>query len=209
MKILSEIEQGSQEWHEARLEKVSGTRVSDAIGTSIKQDSLINELIAELLTGEQRELVQSAAMRLGSEAEEFAIQEYEQETGYITEEVGLCISDDYEWLVSSPDRLIRNDAGKYTRAVEVKSPNPETAVKYIRNDEIPKEYLGQVYGYFLVNSDLEELDFVVYSPKFSNQYRLWIKTVRRSDLDLDSVKEKIIKFRERWEAALKKLNLTI
>ena len=209
MKILNKIEQNTPEWHEARLEKVSGTRIDDAIGTPLKQDVLINELIAELLTGEQKELVQSMAMKLGSEAEEFAIEEYEREYGVITEKVGLCVSDDFDWLVNSPDRLVKNKKGIYTKAVEVKSPNPETAIKYIRKNAIPKEYLAQVYGYFLVNEDLKELDFVVYSPKFQNQYRLWVKTVKRSDLDLEEVRDKLIKFREKWVQALKELNLAI
>ena len=39
--------------------KVSGTRIGDAIGTPIKQQTLINELIAELLTGEAKKLSQA------------------------------------------------------------------------------------------------------------------------------------------------------
>lgn len=210
MKII-QVEQGSLEWKESRLCKISGTRLADAIGTPLKQEDLINNMIAEFLTGESKEIFASQAMMLGTEAEAFAIDEYECYTGEITESVGICQSDEFEWLISSPDRLIKNK-GKYTKAVEVKSPNPETAIKYIRKNVIPKEYFAQVLCYFLVNEELKELDFVVYSPKIqTDQYRLWIKNVKRKELkeELQEAKQKLIQFHAKWQLALRNLNLAI
>ena len=208
--VILDLKQGEDAWRQARLEKVSGTRLGDAIGTTIKQNSLIDILVAEMLTGEAKEMVASLAMKLGTEAEDFGIQEYEELTGEITETIGLCVSEELPWLVCSPDRLIKRD-GKYRKAVEVKSPNPETAVKYIRGDKIPKEYQAQVLNYFLVNPDLEELDFVVYSPKIQNQYRVWIKNITRQELEDEIVEatEKLKKFREKWEGVLQELNFSI
>jgi putative phage-type endonuclease len=205
MKIL-DLEQQTKEWEEARLEKVSGTRLAAALGSPLKREGLINELISERLTGERKEVYQNGAMLLGTEAEPHAADEYEIETGEITEQVGLCISDKYDWLVCSPDRLVRRD-GTYVKAVEIKSPNPSTAIRYIRDNEIPKEYEAQIMNYFLVNEDLEELDFVVYSPKIANQYRLWIKNIKREDLDLEKAEKKLLAFREEWLEALRELNL--
>lgn len=208
MQII-ELQQGSEEWLEARLGKISGTRLGQATGSPAIQETLINELIAELLTAEKKDNYVNLAMAKGTEAEAHAIEEYEEKTGEITEEIGLCISDDYEWLVNSPDRLIKKK-GKFSKAVEVKSPNPETAIKYIRNGGIPKEYEGQIISYFLVNNDLEELDFVVYSPTIqTEQYRLWIKNIKRKDLDLEKAKEKVLLFWQRYEEALKQLNLAL
>ena len=145
----------------------------------------------------------------GSEAEEFAVDEYEIKTGEITEKAGICQHDQFPWLINSPDRLIKRD-GEYKKAVEIKSPNPDTAIKYIRKGGIPKEYLAQVISYFLVNDELEELDFVVYSPKIqTEQYRLFIVNVKREDLPLTESIEKIVKFHEKWQSELKKLNLNI
>lgn len=206
MKIFN-FPQGTPEWERARLEKITGTRLADAIGTPAKQESLINELIAENLTESRKETYTNMAMARGSEAEEHAIEEYEEATGEITEQVGFCVSDEFDWLANSPDRLIERD-GKYVKAVEVKSPNTDTLVKYIRNGGIPKEYMGQVMSYFLVNEDLEELDFVVYDPRVqTDQYRLWIQNVKREDLTLDEANQKLLKFRDKWEKELKKLNL--
>ena len=208
MQIL-DLEQGTAEWDEARLGKISGTRLSEAIGTKARQETLLNELIAENLTGIRKENFKSEAMMRGTEGEEYAIEEYCQMTGEITETVGMCVSDKYPWLTNSPDRLIMRD-GKYRKAVEVKCPNTDTVVRYIRKGEIPYEYMGQVMSYFLVNEDLEELDFVIFDPRIQTEkYRISVLNVKREDLDLKEAEEDLLKFRETWVAELSKLNLSL
>lgn len=208
MKIIN-CEQGTPEWQELRLEKISGTRLCAAIGTPAKQESLINELIAERLTSKRKEAYVSTPMLKGIEAEDYAIAEYELKTGEMTEKIGICVSDEYEWLINSPDRLIKID-GKYRKAVEVKCPNNETHIKYIRASELPDEYEAQVMGYFLVNDDLEELDFVSYCPDIqTEQYRLMIANIKRDDLPLEQAKENLLKFYDKWQGELKKLNLSL
>jgi len=210
MKIIK-LEQGSEEWKVARLEKISGTRLGDAIGSPAKQESLINELIAERLTGEPKENYVNLAMARGLEAEEHAVEEYEAKTGEITEEAGLCVSDKYDWLVNSPDRLIWDKKGKkIVKGVEVKCPNTDTLIGYVRKGGIPKEYLPQVMSYFLVNEDLKELDFVIYDSRIqAEQFRLVITNVKRDDLPLVEAEEKLLEFYEKWQEELKKLNLEI
>lgn len=208
MKIIDLI-QGSPEWEKARLGKISGTRIGDAMGTPAKQETLINELIAEKLTDEKKENYVNLTMAKGIEAEEFAIKEYEEKTGEITEQIGLCVSDEFDWLVNSPDRLIKIK-GKYVKAVEVKCPNTDTLIGYIRKGEVPKDYLPQIMSYFLVNDDLKELDFVCYDPRIqTEQYRLWIKNVKRKDLPLDEAKKDLLKFWEKYQQELKRLNLEL
>lgn len=209
MEINKEIEQGSPEWTKARLETISGTRLGDAIGTPAKQESLMNILIAEKLTGEAKSTYINEAMERGIEAEEHAIEEYEELTGEVVEKVGLCISEEYPWLVNSPDGLVKKGK-KYSKAVEVKCPNTDTLIGYVRKGGIPKEYQPQVMSYFLVNEDLEELDFVVYDPRIqAEQFRLVITNVKRKDLPLKEAKEDLLKFWEKYQAELQRLNLSL
>jgi len=208
MQII-QVEQRTPEWIAARLCKISGTRLCAAIGTAAKQDALINELIAELLTNEPKEVYVNKAMASGIEAEDYAVTEYEQTTGELTEQIGLCVSDKYDWLINSPDRLIKR-GDKYSKAVEFKCPNADTLVGYIRANEIPKEYLPQVMSYFLVNDDLEELDLVGYSPRIqTDQFRMWIKNVKREELPLEETEKILLKFYNKWQGELRRLNLTI
>lgn len=210
MKILN-IEQGSPQWEQARLEKISGTRIADAIGTPARQETLINELIAEKLTGVKKECYVNSAMAKGIEAEEHAMEEYELKTGAVVDRVGLCVSDEFEWLVNSPDGLIWDKNGKkVVKAVEVKCPNTDTLIGYIRKGEVPKDYLPQIMGYFLVNDDLKELDFVCYDPRIqTEQYRLLIMNVKRKDLPLKETMESLLKFREKYNEELRKMNLEL
>jgi len=128
MKVI-ELEQGTPEWLNARLGKVTGTRLAAVMGSKVVRQGLINELIAEQLTELYEEVTPNAAMQRGTEEEPFAIKAYEKKFKCKTVEVGMCVSDEFDWLALSPDRL-RMRAKKYVRGVEVKSPMTKTVVKY-------------------------------------------------------------------------------
>ena len=71
MKIIESCEQGSEEWLEMRLGKVTASRVADVIkkgrGSSVSQTakSYMAELIAEVLTGESKPFFENDAMKWG------------------------------------------------------------------------------------------------------------------------------------------------
>lgn len=208
MKIL-DIEQGTDEWKEARLEMITGTRLGDVLGTKARQETLLNTLIAEHVTGQAKEGYKSPQMERGSEGEEYAILEYEKKSGEITSVVGMCVSEKYPYLAVSPDRLIKRK-GKFVKGVEVKCPDTSTVIKYLRDGETPYEYLGQVLAYFIVVEDLKELDFVIYDPRIKKeQYKLNIKTVTREELqeEIEEAEYKLENFRELWLKELTNFNL--
>lgn len=198
MKKLN-LKQGSEEWKLARMEKISGTRLASAIGTPAKQEALLNELIAEKITGEPLNHFVSLAMERGNEAEEFAIDEYEKRTGNKVDKVGMIVSDNLDWLSNSPDGLVGDNG-----AVEVKCPNTVKAVKYQRANDIPKEYQAQCLSYFIVNEKLEWLDFVVYDPRIKDEkMQLWVKRMTR---DEEKIKEAVEKAKEFWDKYQKELD---
>ena len=61
--------------------------------------------------------------------------------------------------------------------------------------KIPNEYKEQVWSYFLVNPDLQWLDFVSYDPRLAVK-PIWILRINREDIaeDLDAAKVELIKF---------------
>jgi exodeoxyribonuclease (lambda-induced) len=184
-----DLEQGTKQWLEARKGKITGTRLKDVL----KADNLpvIYEMIAELGSDEIEETFTTKAMERGKNCEPIAISLYQHMTGVVIDSVGFCISEDNEMLALSPDGFTADRTG----AVEVKSPNTATHVKYILGDRIPSEYLAQVMNYFLVNTKLDWLDFI----SFDDRYRpkpIWIKRVYRHELkdQLVEVNEKLDKF---------------
>ena len=203
MKILKS-EQGSEQWLQDRLCVITGTRLKDVMGTPKAQDSLINELIAEYLTQTPKETYKSAHMQRGNDEEQFAIKQYEEQTKARIESFGLCLHDKYEWLGLSPDGF----TSSLKHGVEVKAPNTDTLVGYLRAGVIPKEYHWQVVQYFIVNEKLETLDFLPYDPRI-NLTKLQLVPIRvtRKDLqkDIDKAMERLLKFREKWISEQDKL----
>jgi len=164
MKIL-EMEQGTQEWLEARLGCPSGSGFSKLItasGTpSSSAESYINGLIAELVTGESTPMHVTEWMQRGTELEPFARMNYELETDNEVTEVGFCMHETLRCGVS-PDGLV-GDAG----GIEIKCPAPPTHVKYLRKGTLPSEYKAQVMGCLWITGR-EWWDFMSYHPQMPN-----------------------------------------
>ena len=165
MKIL-EMEQGTQEWLEARLGCPSGSGFSKLITSSGQPSSsaetYINQLIAELVTGETTYVHVTEAMQRGTELEEFARMNYELETDREVRQVGFCMPDNGLRCGVSPDGLIGDDGG-----LEIKCPAPSTHVKYLRKGTLPTEYKAQVMGCLWI-TEREWWDFMSYHPQMPN-----------------------------------------
>lgn len=124
------MEQRTDEWHEARKGKVSGSRMAEAIGLTGSRRRLWREL-----TGREASTYQNAAMSWGTDFEVLARSLYEVTRGVEVQEVGFVNDPDYDWMGASPDGLVGVDG-----AVEFKCPfGPmyETA---------PTQYIVQCHG---------------------------------------------------------------
>lgn len=222
------IEQGTKEWHDSRMCKVTGTKLKAVMGTAEARRSLIAELIAEEATEQSKAFVTTAEMERGNAEEIFAIRAYEAKTGKKVERVGMCVHDEHDWIALSPDGLIKDEAGKYSEATEVKCPDSKKAILYrienmIPMEEtgllgakgnplagapflgIPSEYKWQVVHYFLVNNDLKKLHFLIYDARFINEdAKLYTVEVSRDNEILQEAvseaMEALLKFRADWLA---------
>lgn len=224
MKVL-QMQQGTQEWHEARRCTITGTKLKAVMGTPEGQTTLIAELIAEKGTELTKEIRQSAEMERGNAEEDFAVRKFEEQTGQTVDRVGMCRHAELDWVALSPDGLIKDKDGKYTEAVEIKCPDSkkmiltkihnlvdpkETGLMGARGLKagapflgIPSEYKWQVVHYFLVNPDLERLHFVTYDERFIDaDAKLYITTVEREEDELtQAIKEaetELQSFRKKW-----------
>lgn len=204
---IVDVEQGSPEWLAVRLGKVTGTRLAAVMGTPVARNTLINELIAEQLTEMGEDFNPSPAMQRGTDEEPFAIKAYEKKYKCKTHEVGMCVSDEFDWLAHSPDRL-RKHGKKFTRGVEVKSPMTKTVVKYLRDGGVPKEYKWQVVNYFLVCEDLKAVDFLIYDPRIRiESMRLTVITITRDQVsdDIEVARKRLVEFKSEWDLAFEQL----
>ncbi|HEC33015.1 MAG TPA: hypothetical protein ENI63_02020 [Candidatus Kaiserbacteria bacterium] len=220
MKVIENMEQGTQEWHEARRMKITGTKLKSVMGTAQAQFDLIAELIAEEGTEQSKAFRATAEMERGSQEEIFAIKLFEKTTGKKVTQVGICQSEEFDFVSLSPDGLIIDADGKYSEAVEIKAPNSATLIKYkmanlIDEKEtkltpakkpflgIPADYKWQVVHNFIVNKDLRKLYFVAYDERFIDKgQKLYIvETDWKNEVLQEAVfdAEKALKeFREKW-----------
>lgn len=193
--IRHDVVQGSYEWHNLRIGKVTGTRLKKVMSDSNLE--VIDEMIAELETGytDDIDLYVSEDMQRGTDLEPIAAEAYAEVMGVVPEVCGFITSESMPLLGMSPDRLI-GDIG----AIEIKCPKSKTHIKTIRQGKVPAEHLYQVICYFLVNPKLEWVDFISFDPRITKK-PLFIHRVDRDSVQekLNESDEKLRKFFEKFE----------
>jgi hypothetical protein len=155
MKIFTDIQQGTPEWHRIRRGVVTASEVDALITPEWKPrtgqgvDTYLCQKLAERLAAEENEdddirCAPSWAADQGHILEDSAIPWFEFETGLAVQRVGFCLSDDGR-IGCSPDGLIGDDSG-----IEAKCPQATQHVRYMRDGGVPKQYLAQVHFSMLV-----------------------------------------------------------
>lgn len=123
-------------------------------------------------------------MDRGHFLEDEAAQIFAERTGKSLTTVGMCLRDDDDSIGNSPDRLIQNEQGVYTEALEVKCLKSSKHLQVLIEKNIPVEYFSQAVQYFVVNDDLETLYFGFYDPRIPYDCKFhWIE-ISRADPEM-------------------------
>lgn len=161
MKII-DVEQGSQEWLDARRGKISGTILGDIYAKRGGRKIGFYQVLAERLgLDPDDENRMDRGLRLEDEAAEL----FEKKYGIATVKAGICVSDIDDEIINSPDRLIETGKKKYGGAVEIKCLSPARHLQAVVENKVPGEFESQKIQYFVVNDDLKILYFVFYDPR--------------------------------------------
>lgn len=169
-----------ESWEEARIGKITGTKLKDLISVKGSVKKGFWKLVAERLSLPADE---ENAMDRGVRLEEEAIKTFEKETGKkVDNSLVIWVSDENDSIAISPDGII----GK-TEAVEIKCLNSASHIEALLTNELPIEYQFQVLQYFIVNPKLKTLYFGFYDPRVLVKPFFYF-TINRKD------KEKEIKF---------------
>ena len=185
MKIIREIEQGSDEWHKLRMGVATASNFSKIVTStgeiSKTIDSYALELATEFFLTKPEESYKSAAMERGTELEPEARQVYE-ENGLISVEQVTFIKSDCGNYGYSPDGLVDEDG-----LIEIKCPQDTTHLDYIIKNKLPTTYKNQVQGGLMV-SGRKWCDFVSYHPNFQEDKKLFIIRVERDEEFISKLK---------------------
>ena len=173
---MSDLLQGSDEWKEYRLGKVTASRLSDVLATtkngySASRANYMAELICERLTGAAAEHFVSKEMQWGTEHEEEARVAYEEKTGEIVQQVGFIDHPTIPMCGASPDGFVSTDGG-----VEIKCPNTATHISTLLSGKADSRYYAQMQ-WNMECSGRRWWDFVSYDPRMPGRLRLFVARV--------------------------------
>jgi len=205
MEIITNIEQGSQEWLDLRLGKITASRMKDVLSNgrggkpSKTAESYMIELIAEQLSGQSKPFFENDAMRWGTETEPQARAMYELESSNEVDEVAFIIHS--EFIGVSPDGLI-GDKGM----LEIKCPTTTTQIKRALSKSYHYDYEAQIQAQLWV-AERDWCDFVSFDPRLDCGAGLLIERVDRDDVFIAKMEEKTAEFIDNMQAALAILSL--
>lgn len=178
MKIkICKHEQGSPQWHAARLGRITASTFSKIITPTGKRssstDEMVNRAVAELITGEPDEQFISDAMIRGQELEDNAFNYFNfahdlgaSKAGFV-QAVGEDELDLYYGF--SPDG--ENFANGF--GLEIKCPLAHTHLGYLAGKELPKKYIQQLQGSMAI-SGAKRWFFGSYHPSFP-AFSVWVE----------------------------------
>ena len=198
------MEQRTNAWHQARLAKVTASRVADVMaktrsGYSASRDNYMAQLIVERLTGKPTEGFSNAAMEWGTQTEPEARAAYSARTGELVEEVGFIDHPTIEGAGASPDGIVGEGL------VEIKCPQTNTMLEWILTRTIPARYLAQMQFQMAVTG-AKFCDFAAYDPRLPEHLQLLIIRVERDDTRIAEIEAEISMFLGELDDKVNKLN---
>jgi len=201
---MTDIIQGTPEWHQLRLGKVTASRVADILaktktGVSASRGNYLIELAIQRVTGQIEESYTNAAMAWGTETEPLARMAYEVSHETFVEQVPFVDHPTIEWFGCSPDGLVAESTG----LVEIKCPNSATHWSYLKSGEPPNKYIIQMMAQ-MACTGREWCDFISYDPRMPEKSQLFVKRIKRDDAYIKLMESEIQVFLEEVE---KEVNL--
>jgi putative phage-type endonuclease len=196
-----EIIQGSDEWKQLRLGKVTASRVADMVartksGYGASRANYAAQLIAERLTGQPAESYVNAAMQHGTDTEPEARNAYEFYQGVAVEQVAFVPHPTIADAGCSPDGLVGDDG-----MVEIKCPNTATHLDTLLGQSTPAKYIDQMQ-FQMSCCGRQWADFVSYDPRLPESMRLFVRRVSRDDNRIAELEVEAVLFLKEIDAKI-------
>lgn len=187
------MKQGTEEWMQARLGKVTASRVSDVIaktrnGWGASRKNYTAELVAERLTGTAAPSYTNPAMQWGLDTEPQARAAYEFFRDASVQEVGFIDHPKIPMTGASPDGYV-GERGM----VEIKCPNTATHIDTLLNKAIPDKYIVQMQ-WQMACAGRDWCDFISFDPRMPEDLRLFVRRISRDETRIDELQKEICEF---------------
>lgn len=173
--------QRSQEWHQARVGRLTGSVAGDMLdtikggGPGYKRRDLLARLVCERLTGQpQEDGYVNATMQRGIDKEPDAFSAYEAHTGNLVRRTGFLAADDLPVGCS-----LDGDVGDFAGIVELKCPKSATHLGYLESRELPASHRPQLIHNMWVTG-AQWCDFVSFDDRFPEDLQLFLVRIERT-----------------------------
>jgi putative phage-type endonuclease len=198
------IEQGSEEWKQQRLGKVTASRIADVTakiksGWGASRNNYMAELLVERLTGVAPDAFINDAMRWGTEQEPLARAAYEFMRDCTVDPVGFVDHPTIPMTGASPDGLIGGDG-----LVEIKCPNTATHIETLQGGGVPGKYMGQIQ-WQLACTGRSWCDWVSFDPRMPASMQLFVRRVDRDDELIAGFEKTVAEFLAELDAKIEAL----
>lgn len=197
--------QGTQEWHLARVGKLTASRIGDAIaktksGWSTSRNNLMAQLVCERITGCPTDSYVSPAMQWGKDVEPQARAAYSLQVGEDVAEVGFIDHPSIAWCGASPDGLVGSDG-----LVEIKAPLTSTHLDALLSDRFPPQYFPQIQ-WQLACTGRAWCDAVSFDPRCPEHLQLYVERIERDHAYIRELEAMAEEFLDELHAKLAKLD---
>lgn len=196
-----DIEQGSDEWFELRIGKITSSHFAEIMVNSIDRKGAFSDvakwgkdaekyamrLSLERKTGKRIDTFQNAWMNRGNELEPIARSKYENKTFQLVNNGGLFINDN---LATSPDGLVDGVSGL---GIEIKCVAFNTHFVTLESEFYDAKYKWQMHGQMLV-AQLENVDYISYCPEHPKETELYIYRVKQNNIQCDQISKRLVQF---------------
>ena len=185
--------QSNEAWFQARRGKFTGSNFKYLVNKGRGKDfteqgySYIRKVVAERM-GSYDFPSRSKACDWGNEHEAEAIEVYEENTGYVTDETGFVLHAEHDFAGCSVDGTIVDEGG----IIEVKNPyNPANYIRYATDEAyILKEHGSQIYGNMWV-MDAQFCDFIAYDRR-NERKPIHIQRFHRDEEKIAKIQERVL-----------------
>ncbi|NBQ17170.1 exonuclease [bacterium] len=201
-----EIIQGSQEWHDLRLGKITASKIADILavgrsGESISRKNYKLDLIRERITGKRTEGYINGHMERGIELEPLARATYEVLKNVTVNQVAFVEHPTINMAGASPDGLIDHDG-----LLEIKCPKPENHVDHLLNNgaNLIAKYNPQVQ-WQLACTKRQWCDLVSFDPDMHPELQLFVTRIYRDNKWIAMAEKAVVEFDNEINESITKL----
>lgn len=193
---VSNVVQGSDQWHEERWGAVGGTRLQSAVGAKFSkakgkgvwtlgdkkiQRTLMLEIVSELQSIQEIDEYCSPAMERGNELEPFSVKEASTRLNKELVKCGMLVSDEMPRFKYSPDAVFYSE-GEIVGGYETKSKAGKYHIECLLNDEVPNEHLWQCLAPMVMSDSVKWWAFGHYDDR-NMVGKLFLTGVKRADYE--------------------------